>query len=137
MHRAVHVFVFNSRGELFVQKRSMAKDRSPGRYDSSASGHLDAGEDYNACAARELREELNLEASVCRVFKIAASLETDWEHVWLYECHTDKPIQINPREIESGQFWTLADIDRLVTERPEQCASAFVRLYSKWRQQTG
>src|SRR4051812_43883356 len=57
-HRAVHVLVFNSKGELFLQKRSMTKDTFPGAWDSSASGHLDTGEDYEACALRELGEEL-------------------------------------------------------------------------------
>ena len=36
-HRATHVLVFNSRGEVFLQKRSMKKDRQPGVWDSSAS----------------------------------------------------------------------------------------------------
>src|SRR5688572_31217226 len=57
-HRAVHVLVFNSKGQLFLQKRSMTKDCFPGTWDSSASGHLDCGEEYDACARRELREEL-------------------------------------------------------------------------------
>ena len=54
-HRAVHVLVFNKRGELFLQKRSVLKDSFPGRWDSSASGHLDSGEEYDACSIRELR----------------------------------------------------------------------------------
>src|SRR5438874_11572653 len=61
MHRAVHVLVFNSRGQVFLQKRSMSKDRQPGLWDSSASGHLDCSEDYDACALRELREEIGLQ----------------------------------------------------------------------------
>src|SRR5712671_4334508 len=60
-HRAVHVLVFNARGEVFLQKRSMKKDIAAGKWDSSSSGHLDSGEDYDACAVRELREEIGLE----------------------------------------------------------------------------
>jgi isopentenyldiphosphate isomerase len=56
-HRAVHVLVFNPEGRLFVQRRSFAKDNSPGCWDTSAAGHLDAGEDYHAAALRELGEE--------------------------------------------------------------------------------
>src|SRR6478672_13109465 len=71
-HRAVHVLVFNSQGEVFLQKRSMSKDTFPGAWDSSASGHLDCGEDYDACAIRELREEIGLRLERCppRLFKI-------------------------------------------------------------------
>jgi isopentenyldiphosphate isomerase len=71
MHRAVHVLVFNAAGQIFLQKRSMSKDRQPGLWDSSASGHVDAGEAYDACAVRELHEEigLQLDATPKRLFK--------------------------------------------------------------------
>ncbi|MEY2408080.1 MAG: hypothetical protein QOF48_750, partial [Verrucomicrobiota bacterium] len=77
-HRAVHVLVFNSRGEVFLQKRSMTKDTFPGAWDSSASGHLDCGEDYDACAIRELREELGVVLATAprRLFKIDSCAET-------------------------------------------------------------
>src|SRR5258708_3933610 len=79
MHRAVHVLVFNSRGQVFLQKRSLTKDRQRGLWDSSASGHLDSGEDYDACAVREVREEIGLELkrAPLRLFKLAAGPETD------------------------------------------------------------
>src|SRR4029079_19384427 len=60
LHRAVHVLVYNSKGQVFLQKRSMNKDRQPGVWDSSSSGHVDSGEDYDSCTVRELREELGL-----------------------------------------------------------------------------
>ena len=74
IHRAVHVLVFNAAGQVFLQKRSMKKDRQPGLWDSSASGHVDADEDYDACAARELREEIGLQLPDAprRLFKLAA-----------------------------------------------------------------
>jgi len=56
LHRAVHVLVYNGKGEVFLQKRSMSKDRQPGLWDSSSSGHVDSGEDYDAAARRELGE---------------------------------------------------------------------------------
>src|SRR5215467_7374288 len=93
MHRAVHVLVFNSRGEVFLQKRSMSKDRQPGLWDSSASGHLDSGEDYDVCAIRELHEEIGLRLSSAptRLFKLPASVDTDMEHVWIYRCTAEGP----------------------------------------------
>src|SRR3984957_10973987 len=85
-HRAVHVLVFNRRGEVFLQKRSMIKDTFPGTWDSSASGHVDTGEDYDACAVRELGEELGLviAAAPARLFKIPACAETGEEFCWVY-----------------------------------------------------
>ena len=81
LHRAIHVLVFNARGEVFLQKRSLTKDTAPGLWDSSTSGHVDAGEDYDTCAVRELREEIGLVVTACpeRVLRIAACAETGWE----------------------------------------------------------
>src|SRR5437899_9495125 len=108
MHRATHVLVFNSRGQVFLQKRSMQKDRQPGVWDSYTSGHLDRGEDYDACALRELREEigLRLEAPPERLFKLPASQETDQEHVWVYRCDAEGPFALHPDEIERGGWFT-------------------------------
>src|SRR5258706_14471449 len=97
-HRAVHVLVFNSAGHLFLQKRSMAKDTFPGVWDSSASGHLASGEDYDACAIRELKEEIgiSLDLPLERLFKIAACFETGQEHVWVYRVQWDGPLSLDP-----------------------------------------
>src|SRR5580692_1914163 len=103
-HRAIHVLVFNSRGEVFLQKRSLTKDTAAGKWDSSSSGHLDTGEDYDACAVRELREEigLRLDAPPQRLFKVDACRETDAEFVWVYRCESEGPFQLHPDEIETG-----------------------------------
>ena len=65
-HRAIHLLVFNAKDELFLQKRSMKKDCFPGKWDSSASGHLDCGEEYDACVFRETRENLEFNWANCR-----------------------------------------------------------------------
>ena len=59
LHRAVHVLVHDDRRAGFSSNAAAwAKDTFPGCWDSSCSGHLDAGEDYSAAARRELGEEL-------------------------------------------------------------------------------
>jgi len=82
-HRAIHLLVFNAKGELFLQKRSMKKDCFPGTWDSSVSGHVDTGEEYDACALREPREEIGLELAAVpeRLFKIDACEATGQEFV--------------------------------------------------------
>src|ERR1017187_10460637 len=71
---------------VFLQKRSMKKDIAAGKWDSSASGHIISGEDYDACAVREVREEIGLRLSHSprRLFKIDACKETGWEFCWIY-----------------------------------------------------
>src|SRR5256714_14986343 len=83
-HRAVHLFIFNRQGELFLQKRSRWKDRHPLLWDSSAAGHVEAGEDYDGTAARELEEERGVKAELTRGVKLPGSERTGWEFFWLY-----------------------------------------------------
>jgi len=132
-HRATHVLVFNSRDEVFLQKRSMKKDRQPGLWDSSASGHVDSGEDYDACAVRELREEIGLSVTrpLERLFKINACEETDGEFVWVYRCQHDGPLELNAEEIESGGWFAPEIITRWMDERPQDFASSLLFIWKR------
>jgi len=137
-HRAVHVFVFNRNGELFVQKRAATKDSFPGRYDSSASGHLNSGEDYDACAKRELEEELGLVLPACRFrkhFKIDACEDTGWEFVWVYSTVTDEQPRINLDELATGEFWTQRRCRSMLASHPEQFARSFPLVFREFDRQ--
>ena len=132
-HRAVHVLVFNARGEIFLQKRSMEKDCFPGAWDSSASGHLDTGEEYDACAGRELFEELGWQAvrPPRRLFKIEARAETGQEFVWVYRCEAEGPFRLQPQEIERGDWFQPGAVTRWIAERPQDFASAFPLIWKR------
>jgi isopentenyl-diphosphate delta-isomerase type 1 len=134
-HRAVHAFVFNPSGELFVQKRSATKDTFPGCYDSSASGHLGSSEEYDACAVRELQEELGLKVSpqlLRKHFKIAACPETGWEFVWVYSIQGDFTPAVNPAEIETGCFSPVSSVRALIAQHRERCAPSFRRVFHEF-----
>jgi isopentenyldiphosphate isomerase len=135
MHRAVHVLVFNAAGQVFLQKRSLTKDRQPGVWDSSASGHVDKGEDYDACAVRELREEIGLcvPAAPRRLLKLAAGPETDQEHVWVYRCQAEGPFRLDPEEIERGDWFTPDEVTRWMAERPQDFAGALLVIWERIR----
>jgi isopentenyldiphosphate isomerase len=132
-HRAVHVLVFNARGELFLQKRSLKKDREPGVWDSSSSGHVDGGEDYDVTAVRELLEELGWSAPVPprRLFKLDASPETDQEFVWVYRCDGEGPFTLHPEEIECGGWFTTESISDWMKDRPQEFATAFRTIWAR------
>jgi len=122
MHRAVHILVFNSAGELFLQKRSLSKDEQPGKWDSSAAGHVDSGESYEDCARREIAEELGIrvEQPLESLFKLQASVLTGYEHCMVYRYRHDGPMVLHPEEIDDGQWLGPAAMDqRVASEDPE------------------
>ena len=134
LHRAIHVLVFNPLGEVFLQFRSRSKDRHPLKWDSSAAGHVNAGEDYDQTAARELREELGIETPLKRVAKLPASEHTGQEFIWLYEASYDGEMQLNPGEIEAGRFFTPEIVDCWIRARPNDFATGFLECWKLWRE---
>ena len=100
LHRSVHILVFNSTGDMFLQKRAMTKDENPGYWDTSSAGHVNAGEDYLACAHRELMEELGITGKLQFFMKFSASPETFLEHVI--------PLSVQPVRKSPSILWKSA-----------------------------
>ncbi len=129
LHRAVHILLFNEAEGLFLQKRSRLKDRHPGVWDSSAAGHVDAGEDYDEAAQRELQEELGVSAALQRIAKLPASERTGQEFIWLYRGRCNGPFQLARSEIECGEFFPPSVVTDWIKARPEDFAPGFVECW--------
>ena len=130
MHRSVHILVFNSQGNLFLQKRSMVKDENPGLWDTSAAGHVNSGESYLHCAERELGEELGIKETLDEAMFIPAQINTFWEHIRVYTCVTNKKIIISPIEISKGIYWSLSRIKQTIVSNPEIFTSSFMLIFN-------
>jgi isopentenyl-diphosphate delta-isomerase type 1 len=137
LHRSVHILVFNSQGELFLQKRALTKDENPGYWDSSAAGHVNAGEEYRMSAERELMEELGISSELQFFMKFSASQKTLWEHVESYLCTTDQKITINPIEISEGRFWPIDDLKESIISHSGQFTSTFHLIFDTYLKSKG
>jgi len=136
LHRAVHVLVHNGRGELFLQLRSLQKDSFPGCWDSSCSGHLDAGEDYPTAARRELGEEIGWEGSqpLRHVVKLPASPQTGYEFIEIFLLGPiEGPFLLHPEEISEGRWIIPVALDAELQETPNRFAGALRLLWSLYR----
>jgi 16S rRNA (adenine1518-N6/adenine1519-N6)-dimethyltransferase len=131
LHRAVHVFVRNARGQLLLQRRSPLKDVAPNAWDSAAAGHLAPGEGYDACARREVAEELGASLPLRPVRKFAACEELGWEFIRLYEATAEGPFRFPPSEIRELRWWEPAEVRVAVEERPADFAASFRHLWSR------
>ncbi len=136
-HRAVHILLFNQAGEVLLQKRSRWKDRHPNLWDSSAAGHVAAGEDYDSTARRELREELGVAADLERVAKLPASEQTGQEFIRLYRGRHDGPFQLARAEIDTVQFFPPNEIERWIDDRPGDFAPGFLECWRVCRSPQG
>lgn len=111
LHPVVHLHVFNSRGEIYLQKRPEWKDIQPGKWDTATGGHVDLGENVEQALRREVREELGITDFVPTplghyVFEGKREKELVYVHKTLY----DAPITPNKEELDGGRFWTIAEV---------------------------
>lgn len=112
MHRVAHVLVFNHKGEILLQKRSMKKDVAPGRWDTSVGGHVDPGESPEAAALREMKEELGVECSIEFLHSYIHSNPYETELVYTFQAVMEGGFNFNPDEIEGIGFWGLDEIEK-------------------------
>ncbi|HKS31529.1 MAG TPA: 16S rRNA (adenine(1518)-N(6)/adenine(1519)-N(6))-dimethyltransferase RsmA [Chthoniobacterales bacterium] len=129
-HRAVHILVFNGIGELLLQKRSQWKDRYPLLWDSSAAGHVEANEQYDETADRELNEELGVTAQLRPIGKLPASEKTGQEFIVVYRGKHDGPFAYPSEEIGAVEFFPIDIVNRWVANKPEDFAPGFLE---SWR----
>lgn len=130
VHRAVHILVFNRHRDCLLQKRSVWKDRHPGVWDSSAAGHVDAGESYDEAARRELREELGIDdARLIHIGTLPPSEETGWERLALYMAAHSGAVRYPAAEIEAVLPFPAAVIDHWIERAPEDFACSFIRCW--------
>lgn len=110
MHRVVHVLVFNRKGEVLLQKRSMRKDVAPGRWDTSVGGHVDPGESLREAAMRELEEELGVTAEPEFLYSYVHTNPYETEMVHTYRCVHEGGFSFNREEIDEVCFWSTESI---------------------------
>ncbi len=118
IHRVVHVLVFNKKGGLFLQKRSMKKDVAPGKWDTSVGGHVNAGETLNEALHREMEEELGI--TECKpefLYSYIHSNIYETELVYTYSCIYEGEINFNKKEIDEVRLWSLEDIRKNMGKR--------------------
>ncbi len=118
LHRAVAVLVVRSTGRFLLQRRSRKDRWHPGLLTISSTGHVKKGESYDAAAARELHEELGLEARLEVVGKyllpaFSSRGLTEREWVTFYEAHSDSGCRIDPVEVDSVEEVDEARVRRM------------------------
>ena len=131
LHRSVHVLLFDSRQRLFVQKRSAFKDTNPGLWDTSAAGHVDAGEVPFSAAKRELQEELGITINASELeplITLEPDPDTGNEFVSVYRAASDQPLILEEGEIEDGEWLTRHELSEAVSTTPERFTTVFRRI---------
>ena len=118
IHRASYILVFNGRGELLIQRRTLGKDIYPGHWDVAAGGVVLAGETPHQSAQRELQEELGIRARLRYLFD--HYYEDADNRVWgsVFTCQHDGPFVLQEEEVDAVRFLVPAEVLAMSQQAP-------------------
>ena len=113
LHPVVHLHIFNSAGELYLQKRVMTKKIQPGKWDTAVGGHVDYGEKIEDALLRETHEELGVrDFTPDFLMRYEFRSQVEAELVYIYKCVYDGDFNLDPLEVDEGRFWSLDEIKK-------------------------
>ena len=111
LHPVVHLHIFNDNGDLYLQKRSLRKDRQPGKWDTAVGGHIDDGESVEEALRREVREELGVtDFSPIMITSYIFESAIEKELVNTFRTVYNGPFNPDPEELDGGRFWAIDEI---------------------------
>ncbi|PCJ80242.1 MAG: isopentenyl-diphosphate delta-isomerase [Bacteroidetes bacterium] len=120
LHRAFSIFIFNSKGEMLLQKRALSKYHSGGLLTNTCCSHPRPREDVSQACKRRLMEEMGMQCELEEIFcfEYKAHLNsglTEWEYDHVLIGNTDTEPVINPSEVADfiyiGTKQLLSDLD--------------------------
>jgi isopentenyl-diphosphate delta-isomerase len=129
LHRAISVLIFNSKGEMLLQRRALHKYHSPGLWTNTCCSHPYPNEDSKEAAERRLKEEMNIETSLNFVFKFTYNasfsnglIENELDHVFIG--YSDETPHLNTDEAVAFKWIDLIALRESIQNSPE--------LYTVW-----
>ncbi|MGQ9719966.1 MAG: isopentenyl-diphosphate Delta-isomerase [Candidatus Jordarchaeum sp.] len=129
LHRAFSIFIFNSKGEMLLQKRAKSKYHSGGLWSNACCSHPRPGENLEYAAHRRLKEEMGFDCDLRKVFHFIYKTSLDnklteheFDHVFIGDY--DGVVKINPEEAEDFKWIKIDILKESVQRHPEN--------YTEW-----
>ncbi|WP_449387810.1 isopentenyl-diphosphate Delta-isomerase [Chryseobacterium lineare] len=138
LHRAFSVFLFNSKGEMLLQKRASGKYHSPLKWTNAVCSHPRMEETYLEGAKRRVKEELGIETDLSEKFSFIYKADVGnglWEHELdhVFVGTFEDEFHLNKEEVEEVRYITIEDLDREMSENPENFTEWFKIILEEYK----
>lgn len=132
--RISRIFLCNSKGELLLQKRADTMKSAAGKWDQTAGGHVDVGEDYEAAACRELAEEMGIENVELNEVAKFYSEETDMAKTKkrfnkIFTGVYDGKVRTDNQEVSDFQWVHPDELSKWIQRKPDDFPSGFITAF--------
>lgn len=114
LHPVVHLHLFNSAGDIYLQQRPQWKEIQPGKWDTAVGGHVDYGESVADALLREVREEIGI-TDFTPLFLMCYQFESERERelVYVYKCVYEGEVKPSD-ELDGGRFWGIPEVEHAI-----------------------
>lgn len=114
LHPVVHLHLFNSAGDIYLQQRPQWKEIQPGKWDTAVGGHVDYGESVADALLREVREEIGI-TDFTPLFLMCYQFESERERelVYVYKCVYEGEVKPSD-ELDGGRFWAISEVEHAI-----------------------
>tara|TARA_B110000977_G_scaffold30131_1_gene39489 strand:- start:1320 stop:1862 length:543 start_codon:yes stop_codon:yes gene_type:complete len=136
LHRAISVFIFNSYGQMLIQRRALEKYHSPGKWSNAACTHPRLNEAPVEAAKRRLKEEMGMTTEINFGFKFIYKadldqklIEHELDHVFM-GFSNDIP-EYNAKEVCDFKYVSKGDLENDLEKNPNSYSAWFKLCYKK------
>ncbi|MFM2358492.1 MAG: hypothetical protein RLY16_485 [Bacteroidota bacterium] len=136
LHRAFSIFIFNSKGEMLLQKRALSKYHSGGLWTNACCSHPQPDQDLITAANNRLQEEMGFAVPLEKAFTFMYKApfdngltEFEFDHVFtgVYE----GIIRPNPEEVSDYCYKSIPDIEASIHSHPHKYTEWFKIAFPK------
>lgn len=136
LHRAVSVFITNSKGEWLLQQRTQDKYHSKGLWSNTCCSHPFPGENTADAARRRLQEEMGISAELKEIFSFTYQQElennlTEHEFDHVFAGITDDKPDPHPEEVMDYKFIKFEKIQNEINSNPDEYTAWFKLIFER------
>ncbi|HNP20124.1 MAG TPA: isopentenyl-diphosphate Delta-isomerase [Fulvivirga sp.] len=140
LHRAFSILVYNSKGEMLLQRRAFGKYHSGGLWTNACCSHPKPNEETALAAKRRLKEEMGIGSNPVFVYKFIykATLDnglTEHEYDHVFTCSTDEPPILNPNEADDYKYIGIGALMVDIRQHPETYTTWFKIIMERFNDQ--